>query len=193
MDDADEFAVGGGTCLRGMASWGLGPAARLAGIGSPSPLHISSAAYAVLLAGKPSSVPRLTVATPLPKLVAALNECQPEALTAYPSLAAMLAEERSSSPPGALARSAWTSWRTRWWSRWSTSAVHDQAGLRVAVVLRPSAPADTPARVRDALARALAEAGAVPPPIEVTPVREIRRDPGHGAKFKLVRSDVPRA
>ena len=58
VDDADEFAVWGGTCLRGMASWGLGPATRLAGIGSPSPLHISSAAYAVLLAGKPSSVPR---------------------------------------------------------------------------------------------------------------------------------------
>jgi hypothetical protein len=71
--------------------------------------------------------------------------------------------------------------------------VHVRAWLRVAVVLRPSAPADTPARVRDALARALAGAGAVPPPIEVAPVRESRRDPGHGAKFKLVRSTVPRS
>jgi AcrR family transcriptional regulator len=34
--------------------------------------------------------------------------------------------------------------------------------------------------------------GAVPPPIEVTPVPEIERDPGHGAKLKLVRSVVPR-
>jgi phenylacetate-coenzyme A ligase PaaK-like adenylate-forming protein len=49
--DVDELAVWIGTCLRGLASWGLGPATRLAGIGSPSPLHISNAAYAVLLAG----------------------------------------------------------------------------------------------------------------------------------------------
>jgi len=65
--------------------------------------------------------------------------------------------------------------------------VHDPAGLHVAVVLRDLAPADTPARVRE-----LRDAGAVPPPIEVTPVPEIERDPGHGAKFKLVRSAVPR-
>jgi hypothetical protein len=38
----------------------------------------------------------------------------------------------------------------------------------------------------------LRDAGAVPPPIEVTPVPEIGRDPGYGAKFKLVRSVVPR-
>ena len=30
------------------------------------------------------------------------------------------------------------------------------------------------------------------PSIEVTPVPEIERDPGHGAKLKLVRSVVPR-
>jgi hypothetical protein len=80
VDDADEFAVWSGTCLRGMASWDLGPATRLAGIGSPSPLHISSAVYTVLPAGKPGSVPRLTVATPLPEMVTALNDYQPEAL-----------------------------------------------------------------------------------------------------------------
>jgi hypothetical protein len=60
------------------------------------------------------------------------------------------------------------------------------------VVLRDSAPADIPARIRAALARELQAAGAVPPPIEVTPVPEIERDPGHGAKLKLVRSLVPR-
>ena len=70
--------------------------------------------------------------------------------------------------------------------------VHDLAGLRVAVVLRDRAPAETPARVRAALVRELRDAGAVPPPIEVTPVPEIERDPGHGAKLKLVRSVVPR-
>jgi phenylacetate-CoA ligase len=66
--------------------------------------------------------------------------------------------------------------------------VHDPAGLHVAVVLREEAPADTAARVRAALARELRDAGAVPPPIEVTPVPELRRDPGHGAKLKLIRS-----
>jgi hypothetical protein len=70
--------------------------------------------------------------------------------------------------------------------------VHDPAGLQVAVVLREGVPVDTPARVRAALVRELRDAGAVPPPIEVTPVPEIERDPGHGAKLKLVRSVVPR-
>jgi phenylacetate-CoA ligase len=67
--------------------------------------------------------------------------------------------------------------------------VHDPAGLRVAVVLREDAPADLPERIRGALAGELRAAGAVPPPIEVTPVPAIGRDPGHGAKFKLVRSE----
>ena len=57
-------------------------------------------------------------------------------------------------------------------------------------MLRNSAPAGT-ARVREALARELRDAGAVPPPIEVEVVPEIERDPGHGAKFKLVKSTAP--
>ena len=36
LEDADEFAVWVGTCLRGLACWGVGPATRLAGIGSPA-------------------------------------------------------------------------------------------------------------------------------------------------------------
>jgi phenylacetate-coenzyme A ligase PaaK-like adenylate-forming protein len=47
----EEFATWIATCLRGMACWGLTPTTRLAGIGSPSPLHISNQRYAVLLAG----------------------------------------------------------------------------------------------------------------------------------------------
>jgi phenylacetate-coenzyme A ligase PaaK-like adenylate-forming protein len=86
-----ELATWVATCLRGMAVWGLTPATRLAGIGSPSPLHISNQLYAVLLAGRPGGMPRLTV-TPLPEMVAAPNAYQPEALTAYPSIAAQLAE-----------------------------------------------------------------------------------------------------
>ena len=61
--DDDEFASWVATCLRGMAGWGLTAATRLAGIGSPSPLHISNQLYAVLLAGRPSGMPRLTVTT----------------------------------------------------------------------------------------------------------------------------------
>ena len=66
VEDVDEFAVWIGTCLRGLASWGLGPATRLAGIGSPSPRHITNQVYAVLLAGQPSAAPRLAVTTPRP-------------------------------------------------------------------------------------------------------------------------------
>jgi phenylacetate-CoA ligase len=104
VEDADEFAVWIGTSLRGLASWGLAPGTRLAGIGSPSPLHISNQVYAVLLAGQAGAVPRLTVTTPLPEMVAALNDFRPEALIAYPSVAAALAEEqlqgRLRMPPG---------------------------------------------------------------------------------------------
>jgi len=94
VDGLDELAVWLGTCLRGLASWGLGPGTRLAGIGSPSPLHISNQLYAVLLAGQPSAAPRLAVTTPLPEMVAALNAFPPQALTAYPTVAAALAEEQ---------------------------------------------------------------------------------------------------
>jgi phenylacetate-coenzyme A ligase PaaK-like adenylate-forming protein len=67
LEDADEFAVWIGTCLRGLACWGVGPATRLAGIGSPSPLHISNQVYAVLLAGQAGAAPRLAVTTPCPR------------------------------------------------------------------------------------------------------------------------------
>ena len=106
VEDADEFAVWIGTCLRGLASWGIGPATRLAGIGSPSPLHISNQVYAELLAGRAGAAPRLAVTTPVPEMVAALNAFQPEALTAYgrwrpPS-------PRSSSRAGSGSRRRWS-------------------------------------------------------------------------------------
>ena len=44
--------------------------------------------------GGPVPPKGLAVTTPLPEMVAALNALQPEALTAYPSMAAMLAEEQ---------------------------------------------------------------------------------------------------
>jgi phenylacetate-coenzyme A ligase PaaK-like adenylate-forming protein len=66
--------------------------------------------------------------------------------------------------------------------------LHGDARLRLRVTLRPAAAPDTTAVVRDALARAIMDAGAVPPAIEVERVSEIEREPGGGAKLKLVKS-----
>jgi hypothetical protein len=65
---------------------------------------------------------------------------------------------------------------------------HDQASLQVRVVLRPSAPRDTLDRVHAAISHELQAAGALPPPIQVTPVPELQRDRGHGAKLKLIQT-----
>jgi hypothetical protein len=104
------------------------------------------------------------VTTPMPEMVAALNAFRPVTVHPFQLRAPFLEllEVRQ------------------------YQVVHDPAGLHVAVVPREDAPADTPARVRAALAGGLRAAGAVPPPIEVTPVPGIERDLGHGAKFKLV-------
>jgi putative adenylate-forming enzyme len=59
--------------------------------------------------------------------------------------------------------------------------------LEVRVVLNDSSPRDTSARVREALAATLGDAGAVPPAIEVVPVEAIERESGHAAKLKLVK------
>jgi phenylacetate-CoA ligase len=327
---AEEFASWLATCLRGLAIWGVTPTTRLAGIGSPSPLHISNQLYATLLADRPTATPRLTVTTPLPAMVAALNAYQPEAMTAYPSVAALLAEEQLNGQLRIAPRVVATSsevltgdMRRRIRDAWDVEPLdfygtteatvpaasrqgqvgmdiledlvvievvdehhqpvppgtpghkvlltnlvnhaqpliryeltdsvtlaggpnplglpyarivaidgrsddvitlpapgggevavhpmrlqepfagfpevrqyqilHDQAGLHVRVVLRPSAAPGTPARVHAALSDAVRAAGATPPAIQVTPVPEIQRDTGHGAKFKLVQSTVRRA
>jgi phenylacetate-coenzyme A ligase PaaK-like adenylate-forming protein len=65
--------------------------------------------------------------------------------------------------------------------------LHGGQRLRVRVVLRSTAPGDTPAVVHDALRLALEEARAVPPPIDVEPVAAIERESGNGAKLKLVK------
>jgi phenylacetate-coenzyme A ligase PaaK-like adenylate-forming protein len=67
--------------------------------------------------------------------------------------------------------------------------LHDGAArLRVLVALRAGADRGTPAVVRDALVRVIEETGGVVPALEVEPVSEIEREPGGGAKLKLVRS-----
>jgi len=65
--------------------------------------------------------------------------------------------------------------------------VQHARGLRVRVVLESTAPSGTTERVQTALVRALADAGAAPPPLEVVPVERIERDEGHAAKLKLVK------
>jgi putative adenylate-forming enzyme len=69
--------------------------------------------------------------------------------------------------------------------------VQHERGLEVRVVLQPSAPSDTPARVQEAVLDALGEAGAVPPPVEVVTVETIERESGHAAKLKLVKTLAP--
>jgi phenylacetate-CoA ligase len=64
--------------------------------------------------------------------------------------------------------------------------VHEPDGLEVRLVLDPEAAPETPATVRALVVRVLEEAGAVPPPVTVTPVAELEREPGAAAKLKLV-------
>jgi phenylacetate-CoA ligase len=64
--------------------------------------------------------------------------------------------------------------------------VYDGERLVVRVVLQPWAPAETAARVRDAVSAVIADAGAVSP-VGVVPVDEIEREPGHAAKLKFVK------
>jgi putative adenylate-forming enzyme len=67
--------------------------------------------------------------------------------------------------------------------------LHDDDGLHLLLVARDLArPGEVASRARDALAKALVDAGAEPPPILVETVEAIPRDEGHGAKFKLVES-----
>jgi len=65
---------------------------------------------------------------------------------------------------------------------------HHDRGLSVAVLLRPGAPAGITTLIRTALAAGLAGAGAVPPPISVTPVDHIDQEGGLSGKFTVVRS-----
>jgi hypothetical protein len=69
--------------------------------------------------------------------------------------------------------------------------VQHPAGLRALVVLDNTvAGPETCERVRASLLRALADAGATPPPVEVVAVERIERESGHGAKLKLVKRVV---
>jgi phenylacetate-CoA ligase len=90
QDEAlDWVAVG----LRGGAAMGIGPQQRIAGIGAPGPLHVTRQLYSVLQPPG-SGAPALSVLTPLPEMIAALEAYQPDVLIGYASVAGMLADEQ---------------------------------------------------------------------------------------------------
>lgn len=95
---AAEFAVWVAAQLRMLHVMGARPAMRVAAVGAPDPVHISRQMFAALTAGQtagPSvTAPGLSVTTPVPELVTALNAYQPDAVPTYASTAAMLAEEQ---------------------------------------------------------------------------------------------------
>ena len=68
--------------------------------------------------------------------------------------------------------------------------VHRADGVLVRVVARDSAPRELPEQVRALVEAVLAEAGAAVQ-VTVEVVDAIEREPGHAAKVKLVRSEVP--
>ena len=88
-----EFAIWAAACLRAFSRAGAWPGARLVAIGAPSPMAITRQLFADLQAARPAA-PRLSVATPLPELVDALNAYQPEGLVGYPTVAGQLAGEQ---------------------------------------------------------------------------------------------------
>ena len=89
-----EFACWVGALLRTLYLLGVHPQLRIAGLGSPSGMHISRHLVAGLLAGSPPSAPQTSAALPLPQIVAAYNACRPEVLVGYPSMQALLAQEQ---------------------------------------------------------------------------------------------------
>jgi len=79
-------------CMRWIQAMGAEADTRVIGIGAPTALHITNRAFAELRAGH-ADAPRLSVLTPLPELVAHLNDYQPEMIFTYPSFARRLVEE----------------------------------------------------------------------------------------------------
>lgn len=93
----DEFTTMTAAYIACLARWEATPATRIVWIGSGSPFHISrqiTQRIEAMLAFGPQASPHLTVATPIPTMVAALNAYQPQFLICYSSVAALLAEEQ---------------------------------------------------------------------------------------------------
>jgi len=95
---AAEFAAWVAAQVRMLQVMGVTPGMRVAAVGAPDPVHISRQVFAALTAGRPAgptvTPPELSVTTPVPELVTALNAYQPDAVPTYASIAALLAEEQ---------------------------------------------------------------------------------------------------
>jgi phenylacetate-CoA ligase len=88
-----EFGVWTAVCLRAMVRAGAAPGARLVAIGAPSPVAVTRQLFADFQAATPDA-PRLSVVTPVPELVDALDAFQPDGLVGYPTIAGTLAGEQ---------------------------------------------------------------------------------------------------
>jgi phenylacetate-CoA ligase len=91
--DASEWSVAIASTLRPFLAAGIREHTSVAGIGAPGGVHMSKRVFD---AGQDTSnpAPDLSVLTPLPRIVEALNSFQPEALVGYPSIAGLLAAEQ---------------------------------------------------------------------------------------------------
>ena len=88
-----EFAHWAAVFVRSFARLGMTPETRIVGVGAPSALHLSQQVIAAMQAGR-GGAPRVSVATPLDEMVAALEAYRPEVIGGYPSIFAILAEEQ---------------------------------------------------------------------------------------------------
>ena len=91
--DQPAWEVAVASILRLLKVQGISAGTRVVGIGSPTPLHMTNRLFAELRAGR-ADAPRLSVTTPVPEVVEALNAYKPEALITYPSFVRRLAEEQ---------------------------------------------------------------------------------------------------
>jgi putative adenylate-forming enzyme len=91
--DQAAWEVAVAVMLRVMAIQEVTDDDRVLGIGAPTPLHMTNRLFAELRAAN-TSAPRVSLTTPLPEVVAALNAYQPTAVITYPSFIRRLAEEQ---------------------------------------------------------------------------------------------------
>jgi phenylacetate-coenzyme A ligase PaaK-like adenylate-forming protein len=89
----EDFATWVAVWLRSLARLGVTPESRIAGIGAPSPLHVSKQLAAAIVGEQPGA-PELSVVTPLDELVDALNAGDPDTIVTYSSIAGLLADEQ---------------------------------------------------------------------------------------------------
>jgi phenylacetate-CoA ligase len=90
----EELAPWTAALMRTMTLFGVAPGMRMAGLGSPSGMHISRHLVAGLLAGQAAAGPRTSAATPIPEVVEAFNAYRPDAVLGYTSLLALVADEQ---------------------------------------------------------------------------------------------------